>query len=93
MRSTLEVSESLIGSLCREIEYIRGRYKVISTLIVRSNDEILKLRLRNESSKLKERKKELELISDDIRNNYPVEEISSQFLNEVIKRPLELIEY
>ena len=56
INQSLGLSDSIIGALCREIEYIRNRYKNISNVLTNSKDVILRKRLINEMKELKERR-------------------------------------
>ena len=59
MYKYLTESVSLIGSLCREIEYIRQRYKNVSISHSISKDKLLRERLLDEILNLKQRRMEL----------------------------------
>ena len=58
MKNTLLVSDSLIGSLCRELEFIKQRTEVINNSLVNCNDRQLKKRLNEELEGHKARKEE-----------------------------------
>ncbi len=70
MNQSLVISESILGSLCREIEYIRNRYKHINNSLINSKDLILRKRLLNEMQELKGRRSELLNISQLFFKNY-----------------------
>ena len=90
MYKYLTVSDSLIGSLCREIEYIRQRYKNVLISHSISKDKLLRQRLLDEILNLKLRRMELIGISDEFKNTYQFS-ISAMLFNELCKRPLEII--
>ena len=87
MNKSITVSDSLIGSLCREIEYIRKRYINISISLKNSKINLLQIRLRKEMSELKSRRLEIKNISQDFKNIYSTS-ISNLFLFELCKRSL-----
>ena len=89
MYKYLTESESLIGSLCREIEYIRQRYKNVSISHSISKDKLLRERLLNEILNLKQRRMELIEISNEFTNNYQAS-LSAMLFYELCKRPLEI---
>ncbi|KGG15201.1 MULTISPECIES: hypothetical protein [unclassified Prochlorococcus] len=87
MNKSLTISDSLIGSLCREIEYIRHRYKTVTISLQNSKDKILRERLLNEIISLKQRRLELIDISEQFRSKFQ-SSISKLFLYELCNRPL-----
>ena len=87
MNNSLTFSDSLIGSLCREIEYIRHRHKIVSSYLMHSKDKGLRERLSNEIKQLKSRREELLDISSNF-NSQIKSGISSLFLYELCNRPL-----
>ncbi len=86
MKKTLLLSDSLIGSLCREIDFIRTRYKAINSLLIYCKDKSLRTRLFNELDALITRKNELSSISSLF--NKDKLNLSNQFLLELCKRSL-----
>ena len=88
MYKYLTESDSLIGSLCREIEYIRQRYKNVSISHDISKDKLLRERLLDEILKLKQRRMELIEISNEFSNSFQ-SSFSAMFIYELCKRPLE----
>ena len=89
MYKYLTESDSLIGSLCRDIEYIRQRYKNVSISHSISKDKLLRERLLNEILNLKQRRMELIEISNEFTNSYH-SSLSAMLFYEMCKRPLEM---
>ena len=87
MNNSLTISDSLVGSLCREIEYIRQRHKTVSNYLIISRDKSLRERLTNEINQLKSRRQELLSISGSFKSQIS-SNISSLFLYELCNRPL-----
>ncbi len=85
MENTLLISDSLIGSLCRELEYIGKRSKAINSSLANCNDKFLKRRLEEELKNHRARKDELFSISSLFVNKNPGN-LSSLFLLELFKR-------
>lgn len=77
-------------SLCREIEYIRSRYKAVISSIECCNDTNLKKRLLDEVEKLIERKNELKSIANSFITGKKKSDLTIQFFLELCKRPLGL---
>ncbi len=87
MNKALTTSESLIASLCREIEHIRYRYTMIINSLDSCKDKLLKERLKLEINKLSIRKDEIKKITNTLSNK---EDLSILFLIELTERPLNL---
>ena len=78
-------SESLVLSLCKEIDYIKNRSKNIHYSLKTCQNKILSKRLRLELTKLKEKRLEILNISENMfKINY--NQLSLEFLLEKIKR-------
>ena len=78
-------SESLVLSLCKEIEYIKSRSKNINYSLKTCQNKILSTRLRSELDKLnKNRLKILNIAECMLKRNY--KELSFEFLLEITKR-------
>ena len=90
MKKTVTNSDSLIGSLCREIEQIRSRSKLISYSLNNCKDNELRKRLLEEIFQLSERRKELRKISNTLLKNSK-SSISKLLLSELCKRTIEII--
>ena len=84
---TISFSDSLISSLCREIEHIRLRNKNISYTLSNCKDNILRERLVEEIIKLNERRKELKNISNSFLRDSK-SSISKLLFFELCNRPL-----
>ncbi len=77
-------SESIVLSLCKEIEYIKIRSKNINDSLRTCQNEILSKRLRLELERLNRNRLEILNISEHMFKNS--EELSFQFLLEITKR-------
>ena len=78
-------SESIVLSLCKEIEYIKNRSKNINYSLKNCQNQILSTRLKSELDKLNKNRKNILEISKNmfkIRSN----ELSIEFLHEITKR-------
>ena len=89
MKYSLTLSDSLIYSLCREIEYIRQRSKNIKDTLYTCKDKFLQIRLVNEIKGLTQRINELNKISNEYKNKYN-DSISSKLLIELCNRSLKI---
>jgi len=85
MKNTLLISDSVVGSLCRELEFIWKRSKAINSSLANCNDKLLKRRLEEELANHKVRKDELFSISSLFTEKRP-NNLSSLFLIELFKR-------
>ena len=90
MNKSISISDSLIGSLCREVEYIRLRYKNVSNSLENCKDKLLRKRLLEEILNLEARRFELIDISDKFIINSTLS-ISKIFFHDLCHRPLEYI--
>ncbi len=88
MEKTLHVSDSLIGSLCREVEYVRNRYKNIKTSLLQCKNLSLKKRLGDEIDSLKQRIYELKQISRKLTKGSEYC-LSISFFHALCNRPIE----
>ena len=81
----INYSESLVLSLCKEIEYIKIRSKNINHSLKRCQNKILSKRLKLELEKLNQHRLKILTISENmIKSNS--KELSFQFLLEITKR-------
>ncbi len=78
-------SESLVLTLCKEIEYIKNRSKNINYSLKNCQNKILLTRLRAELNKLNTNKVRILNISQSLIN-LNCEELSFEFLLELSKR-------
>ncbi len=90
MNKTITISDSLIGSLCREVEQIRLRNKSINYSLISCKDEFLRKRLLQEIINLNKRKQELKEISNKFLQDSK-SSISKLLLLELCNRPMEII--
>ena len=88
MYKTYSLSDSIVGSLCREIDYLQSR----STSIIRSlntcQSNTLIKRLKEELSSHKERLESIQKISKSMLNKNNPDELSIEFLIEMSNRRL-----
>ena len=78
-------SESLVFTLCKEIEYIRNRSKNINYSLKTCQNKILSIRLRSELNKLNNKRLKILNISERM-NKLNNEKLSIEFLLEIAKR-------
>ena len=83
----ISYSESLILSLCKEIEYIKSRSKNINYSLKTCQNKILTSRLKSELDRLNKNRLKILNISEKMyeRNH---NELSIEFLLEITKRSL-----
>tara|TARA_Y100001968_G_C19285854_1_gene681621 strand:+ start:791 stop:1069 length:279 start_codon:yes stop_codon:yes gene_type:complete len=86
MENIIKTSDSLIGSLCREIEFIRLRSKVIKENLQNCRNKELTYRLKKEMCKLSQRKISILNLSKDLERNKITDNLSINFLIEIINR-------
>ena len=80
-------SESLVLSLCKEIEYIKSRAKNINQSLKYCQNKKLTCRLDIELSKLNEKRKTIKTIAENLfRNNRT--DLSTEFLFEITHRTI-----
>ncbi len=78
-------SESVVLSLCKEVEYIKNRSKSINYSLKTCQNKLLSKRLRLELYKLNKSRLKILNISDSLlRTN--CSELSFEFLSEITKR-------
>ncbi len=78
-------SESLVLSLCKEIEYIKIRSKNINSSLRNCNNKSLSKRLRLELEKLNQNRLKILTISESMFKNNS-QDLSFEFLLEITKR-------
>ena len=88
MEKNISISDSIIGSLIREVSSIESRSEIINHSICSTNDSKLTLRLKKELLQLKIRIQSIQALSQIIKNKGQVDTLSIDFLNEVIGRSL-----
>ena len=81
----ISYSESIVLSLCKEIEYIKIRSKNINTSLKTCNNKILSKRLKLELDKLNKKRLRILNISESMfkKNSH---DLSFEFLLEITKR-------
>ncbi len=85
MNQYLSYSESLVLSLCKEVEYIKSRSKNINYSLKTCQNKILSSRLRSELNKLNQNRLKILNISECmIKKNS--RELSFKFLLEITRR-------
>ena len=78
-------SESLVLSLCKEIEYIKSRSKNINYSLKTCQNKILSTRLKSELNKLNNKRLKIFYLTESlVKRN--CNELSFEFLLEVTKR-------
>ena len=84
-KSIFSYSESLVLSLCKEIEYIKSRTKNINYSLKSCQNKLLSNRLKLELYKLKNKRKIISSISEKllIKNS---NDLSLEFLYEISRR-------
>jgi hypothetical protein len=81
-------AESVIGSLCREMDRIRGRAAVVLAGLISCQNEGLRLRLRHEWDQLQQRRASILRLAWGWRGSACVDPLCVEFLMEVCRRPL-----
>ncbi len=83
-KAVFSYSESIVLSLCKEIEYIKIRSKNIKTSLKTCQNKTLSKRLRLELERLNKNRLKILRISENMFKNS--EELSFEFLLEITKR-------
>ncbi len=86
MNTTFTISDSLIGSLCREIDSIRNRVQGIVNTKHSTLDNRLKSRLEEEMISLRQRQHEIMISLENYVDSKNSDNLSIQFLIELSKR-------
>ena len=79
-------SDSIIGSLCREINLIKSRSELIIRSIPNTENKKLKQRLIRELAELRIRVQDIKKLSKLISINGKKDNLSIEFLNELLNR-------
>ena len=87
-QATENTSESLLGSLCKEVHSIRSRSRNLIESMVNCNDSLLLIRLKNEFKYLQERRKELLKSAKGIKSLNLKDNTSIDVLIEICARPV-----
>ncbi|WP_320674534.1 hypothetical protein [Prochlorococcus sp. MIT 1341] len=86
MKTSFSISDTLIGSLCREVDSIRYRIKQLLDSIQVSRDAELTSRLMNELHALIRRKREVNKSAQTWLKSEKYDQYSIEFLLEVSSR-------
>ncbi len=78
-------SESIVLSLCKEIEYIKSRSKNINNSLKTCQNKILSKRLKLELERLNKNRLKIQKISENIFKKHS-NDLSFEFLLEITKR-------
>lgn len=85
---TFHPSESLVGSLCREMDRLRCRWSQLQADLVRCQEEALVGRLRAEGAQLQRRRLELQQACSELARRPLQDRLALAFLTELTRRPL-----
>ncbi len=88
MKNLAQSSETLVGSLCREIDTIRIRSSNISYSLKSCRDNYLLKRLIKEINSLDNRRIEIQKIANSISNIKDLDNLAIEFLKEIANRPI-----
>ncbi len=86
--TTLKISDSLLGSLCREIYYVKQRYQSLNQSLTNTSNESLKLIYTQEVNKLEARKSELREIASGFSHKEKGTTLSRELFIELCKRSI-----
>ena len=81
-------SDTLINSLCREMEYIKFRSKSIKNSLENCQSNSLIYRLKTELTELRERMETIQLLVYNFKKGNKINSLSQDLLNEIIGRNL-----
>ena len=81
-------AESVIGSLCREMDRARGRAAVVLAGLLSCQNDDLRLRLRREWEQLQQRQASILGLAQGWKGAGCVDPLCLEFLMEVCRRPL-----
>jgi hypothetical protein len=81
-----DTSDSLVGSLCREMARILGRQAVIASALASCGSVGLIQRLRNERDALARRQRELVAVAERLRLAQGLDPLSVAFFQELTRR-------
>jgi hypothetical protein len=80
------VSETLLGSLCREMGCILARRAAIAAALVRCQEAGLVRRLQQEVATLARRQRELGAVADSLRHARGIDPLAVAFFRELTRR-------
>ncbi|MFO7628336.1 MAG: hypothetical protein R6W06_02235 [Prochlorococcaceae cyanobacterium] len=88
MHITLQPSDSLVGSLCREIDRLRCRWRQVRADQAHCQEEGLGRRLAAELLQLQQRRLELQAAARELQSRGLNDRLGLDFLSELTSRPL-----
>jgi len=88
MHAATTTSESLIGSLCREMDALRSRGAQVTDDLRRCRQDTLRLRLLRELQALEQRRQEVRQCLEMLRGCGLSDPLGFAFLSELVRRPL-----
>lgn len=88
MPATVHISDSVVGSLCREVDAIRQRSRVLIEAMARCQSSCLHRRLCRDLAQLQERRRELLATARAWRRRGVSDPLSMAFLIEISSRPI-----
>ena len=90
MKDLVTTSDSVIASLCREVDGIRHRCSSLLESMAKCNDENLSCRLKKEFQLLRNRRQALFKIANEMQYNGLADKLSIEFLLEISSRTLDM---
>jgi hypothetical protein len=88
MHATVRTSDSVVGSLCREVDAIRQRSRVLIQAMARCQSRGLLLRLQGDLAQLQARRLELQATARTWQRRGVGDPLGMAFLIEIASRPL-----
>jgi hypothetical protein len=86
--ATVHIADSVVASLCREVDAIRQRSRVVLQAMACCQNSGLLLRLRRDLAQLQERRRELLAIARAWQRRGVADPLGMAFLIEISSRPL-----
>ena len=90
MKDLVTTSDSVIASLCREVDGIRHRCSSLLEAMAKCNDDNLSCRLKNEFQQLSNRRSRLLEIAKAMQFKGFDDKLSIEFLIEISSRPIDM---
>ena len=90
MKDLVTTSDSVIASLCREVDGIRYRCSSLLETMAKCNDDNLTCRLKKEFSQLSNRRSRLLEIAKAMQCKGVEDKLSIEFLIEISSRPIDM---
>lgn len=88
MTTTTQTSESLIGSLCREMAALHQSWQLLNGHLSACRDAQLHRRLRREAERLQRRRLDIQRLASTVARLPLRDPLGASFLLEVASRPL-----